>query len=303
MRKNKSTRTLSKQLITFVFIGMFLVFFASTLITRILYRNTLLNIQLDNMRHLAHEEVYQADGLLDKVMVIGRTALNIYNDERMDKASFERHLQHIIRDNACISSLCYTLLPESGERPWFFYMLAGRVRKRQVLNDSFSYQDWYQMVSLTGKAQWIEPWFEREGNGETLISYSMPIYRKGGFIGVLRLDISLDYLYETIFSTSCGTDFESFFVSSTGTLVSFPDPALVMNHTLFSLAQEYHDADLKRLGNSMINGEIGHIFVRGNSPLANRWVYYYPLKKNYWSMAVTVRNNLARAGKARISMS
>jgi hypothetical protein len=63
---------------------------------------------------------------------------------------------------------------------------------------------------------------------------------------------------------------------------------LVMNHTLFSLEQEYSEPSLEKLGYAMISGEQGHLKINGKSPFGRSWVYYQPLLSNHWSVGVAV---------------
>ena len=67
MAYKNEDRTLAYHLISFVFVFMLIIFLASILITRSLYHKIMLDNQLDNMRHLAHERIYLIDGILFRI--------------------------------------------------------------------------------------------------------------------------------------------------------------------------------------------------------------------------------------------
>jgi len=285
---NSEDRTLAYQLISFVFIAMLLVFFASVLVTRSIYKKIILDTQLDNMRHLAHERVYLLDGIMANVEALGRVSLDLMSNPQISSSTFEEHLKNVLLDNPTVHSICYVQDPEDGGRPQMLNTIRNSFIKREISGKDFLYYDWYQIPTISGKAGWIEPWFDGEGKGVLMVSYAMPMYQSGEITGVLRFDIELAYLQELLIHNASFRVGNSFLVSSTGTLISYQDPNLVMHQTLFSLAQEYDDPDLARLGYAMVNGEMGHIFVNGGSPMARSWIYYHPLKSNRWSVAIAI---------------
>jgi phosphoserine phosphatase RsbU/P len=281
-------RTLAYQLISFVFIAMLLVFLASILVTRSIYKKIILDTQLDNMRHLAHERVYLLDGIMANVEALGRSSLNLMNESQISSNAFEAHLKNVLLDNQAVHSICYVQDPEAGGQPQIFYTVRHSFMMRRISGRDFLYNDWYQIPSISGRAGWIEPWFDAEGKGVLMVSYAMPMYQNGDITGVLRFDIELSYLQELLINNASFKVGNSFLISSTGTLISYKDPTLVMHQTLFSLAQEYDDPTLARLGFAMVNGEMGHLFINGSSPMAQSWIYYHPLKSNRWSVAIAI---------------
>ena len=281
-------RTLAYQLISFVFVAMLLVFFASILVTRMLYRQIILNSQLDNMRHLAHERVYLLDGIMSNVEALAQSSLNLYHGASISDQDFMDHLQHIHSDNPSIHSICFVDEGFHAGQPVVMTAQDNQFQKVQIEGKDYQFTDWYQIPTISGRAQWIEPWFDSDATNTLMISHSMPIFRQESITGVLRFDIQLSYLQDVINSNTSFQVGNSFLISSTGTFITYKDPALVMNQTLFSLAQEYNDPDLSNLGYAMVNGEMGHLYVNGRSSLGQSWVYYHPLRSNRWSVGIAI---------------
>ncbi|MDD3535951.1 MAG: SpoIIE family protein phosphatase [Candidatus Cloacimonetes bacterium] len=285
------SHSLAYQLISFVFVAMLLLFFGSTLLTRLIYKKIILDAQLQNMRHLAHERVHQLDGFMETVSTAAGISLELIYNQGVDHSAFEEHLRSTLISNPGIYSVCYLTHPEKGNKPVVYYYYRGKHHKNIISTDHYRFNDWYQIPTISGKALWIEPWYDIDGRGGQLVSYSLPIYQKGKSIGVLRYDVSLDYLRQLPSTCVVSDNLESFVVSSTGTLITFRDPELVMNHSLFSLAQDYDSDDLYNLGAAMINGEIGNMYISGDSPLGKQWIAYFPLVSNHWSVGVAIHKN------------
>jgi len=281
-------RTLAYQLISFIFIAMLLVFVASVLVTRVVYKKIILDSQLDKMRHLVHERVYMMDGILHKVETLANTSVNLLQDNEISSSSLEKHFRNVVLDNRDVHSVTWVSLKPDNEQALLFYPYQHLVVRKEIQGSDYSFNDWYLFPMVSGKSHWIEPWVDEDGDKDFLISYVIPVYNKGEIASLIRYDIALSFLQEKLINTTSFKIGNSFMVSSTGTLITHQDQSLVMNHTLFSLAEEYKDNALKDLGSAMIHGEMGHAFIKGKSPMAFSWIYYQPLSSNHWSVAIAI---------------
>ncbi len=288
----KEERSLAYQLISFIFTALLLVFFASMMVTRILYSKIMLDNALDNMRHLVHERIYLIDGILTRVEALAGTAQNLITQYDMSDEEVEGFLRDILVENSQIHSICLADRVSSGASPRVLFSARHRFNKKEIHSDDYRYRDWFQIPYITGKAYWVEPWVDTEGKGEMVISYSVPLYDAGTIRGLLRYDIELKYLQSLIGEQSSFKIGTSFLVSSTGTLVAHPDDSLVMNQSLFSLAQEYDEPTLKTLGDGMMAGESGFVKIGKRSPFENSWVYYQNLTNNKWSMGIAIEEGV-----------
>jgi len=281
-------RTLAYQLISFIFVAMLLVFIASVLASRVAYKNISLDSQLDKMKHMAHERVYMMDGILRKAEYLANTTVSLLQDPEISSSSLEKHFRNVVLDNRDINSITWVSLKPGNEQALLFYPYQHLVVRKEIQGTDYRFNDWYLFPMVSGKSQWIEPWVDENGEKELLISYVIPVYQKGDICALIRYDIALSFLQEKMINSTSFQIGNSFMVSSTGTFITHKDQSLVMNHTLFSLAEEYKDDALKDLGSAMINGEMGHTFIKGKSPMAYSWIYYQSLTSNHWSVAIAI---------------
>ena len=292
MAQNKVNKSLAYQLISFVLTFMLIIFIVAIFVTRSIYSKVMLDIQLSNMQHLAHERIYLIDGILSKVEALAKIARSVAVDHDLSDTEKEIMLRSLLLDNPEVHSLCTAAKASDGVPPKVMYTIRHRFLQREIQGQDYLYQDWYQIPHNTGKPYWTEPWIDSQGKGEMVISYSMPLYQKGDITGFLRFDIELKYLQELTTNPDHFKLGSSFLVSSTGTLVAHRDLDMVMNQSLFSLAQEYNDPLLSSLGEAMIAGESGYIKIDGKSPFKNSWVYYQNIMSNRWSVGVSIEESV-----------
>ena len=52
---------------------------------------------------------------------------------------------------------------------------------------------WYSEPKPSGEAMWSEPFIDEGGGNMPMLTYSVPLERQGQFVGVVTVDLSLDY--------------------------------------------------------------------------------------------------------------
>ncbi len=172
-----------------------------------------------------------------------------------------------------------------------FYNYIQRDQKIEYVNlQNYIHQDWYQIPEELNRPQWTEPYFDEGGGNIVMATYSVPFYRKVGgkkeFMGIVTADISLAWLQEAVSSIKVLETGYGFLISRNGTLVTYPRKDLIMNETIFGVAEEREDKDLREIGRKMIRGESGFIPFRSIASDKKCWMYYTPLPSNGWSLAV-----------------
>ncbi len=150
----------------------------------------------------------------------------------------------------------------------------------------YFYEDWYQIPRELKASVWSEPYFDDIMMG----TYSVPFYKKTaegpGLWGVICADISLEALTKTVSSVTVLKTGDAYLISKNGTIITHSIKELIMNETIFSVAAARNDADLRRIGRSMVAGESG--FVPFISIARNKkcWMYYAPVPSSGWTLAV-----------------
>ena len=95
-------------------------------------------------------------------------------------------------------------------------------------------------------------------------------------MGIVTADINLAWLQEVVSSIKVLQTGYGFLISKNGTIVTHPVKELVMNETLFGVAEAREDAHLREIGRKMIRGESGFIPFRSIVSEQEYWMYYTP---------------------------
>jgi sigma-B regulation protein RsbU (phosphoserine phosphatase) len=162
---------------------------------------------------------------------------------------------------------------------------------RYAETSDYVYSDWYQIPFLKKHAFWTEPWYDDYGSKQYVISHGTPIFRGGNVVGILRIDTGLVYLQSLVSPLKLRNSGYAFLISNTGTIITHPDDSLIMNESIFSLADGSKDDHLREIGREMISGKVNFVRIKGGSILSDSWLYHAPLLNNNWSLGVVIANS------------
>lgn len=189
--------------------------------------------------------------------------------------------------------------PETTLKSCYYTNNFDRIEKSPITYDYRTY-DWYQIPKVLGQAVWSEPYYGKSGHA-IMTTYSVPFYRHNKnrqqeFAGIVSVDLSLNWLRNVVSSLKIGKTGYAFLITRNGTFVTHPDFDLIMNETIFSIAEARNVPEIRAIGRHMIAGEKG--FTAFNS-LTNKhryWMVYTPLPANGWSLGVLFPQNELMAG-------
>ena len=176
----------------------------------------------------------------------------------------------------------------------YYYRHNGTLELMYLGDARYDYftMDWYQIPKELGHPVWSEPYFD-EGAGNTVMStYSVPLYRtidgKKQFIGILTADVSLDWLQEFVNSIKVNKTGYGFMISQNGTIVTHPTSELIMNETIFSIAEAQNSTQLREIGRNMIKGKssFAELEYRNLKTGQLSWIAYAPITVNGWSIGI-----------------
>jgi phosphoserine phosphatase RsbU/P len=174
----------------------------------------------------------------------------------------------------------------------YFYKNKGKIAFSDLSSESYQYLnwDWYQIPKELNRPDWSEPYFDEGGGNILMATYSVPFYRTVGgkrqFMGIVTADISLGWLQEVVSSIKVLQTGYGFLISKNGTLLTHPLKELVMNETLFGVAEARKDHRLREIGKKMVRGETGFVPFTSMATESRCWMYYTPIPSNGWSLAV-----------------
>ncbi len=200
-------------------------------------------------------------------------------------------LRSTVAGNPEIHGACAAFDSSASERPYAPYWYRKEHAILYYPEDSFDYlrQDWFQIAFELEKTEWTEPYYDEGGGDVLMTTCAVPFYaqRAGGrqLRGVVVADISLEWLTELVASIKVLQSGYAFLLTRNGTIVTHPDPAMIMNETIFSLAEARGDPGLRRLGQKMIRGESGFVAHTDTYGTRSR-LYYAPIPTVGWTLAV-----------------
>ncbi len=149
---------------------------------------------------------------------------------------------------------------------------------------------WYALAKQKNHFVWGPPYYDEGGTGQHIVSAVSPLYQDGQFIGVAGADVTLQRLNEILADVQVGETGYAFVVGQDGVFVANPHaPELVdTQQTMFSLAQDADNDDIRIMGEAMLAGETGHLEMTDPTTGDDIWAIYTPIRSTGWSLALIV---------------
>ncbi len=211
-----------------------------------------------------------------------------------DKSILFRCLKSIVKNNPDISGIIIAFEPNifkknSNKFAVCFYKKGKQIKFASIKYEYF-YHDWYQMPKILKRPIWSEPYYSVGAGNMLMATYSVPFYERYGskkrFAGIVAVNISLEWLQKIVSSIKIGKTGYGFLISKDGTFVTHPNTKLIMNETIFTVAEEKHNKKLRLIGRRMIKGYSGFDTVKSIVTGKDCWLFYKPLPSSGWSLGV-----------------
>ena len=246
--------------------------------------------------HLVSSKVNSVQAVLAAVEKVPGTLAFLLENERFGKDELVKLLRTAVERNPEVFGAAIAFAPRAfdGKTEFFApycYKSGGRVESTWLGGERYRYfqMDWFQLAQVLGRPQWSEPYFDEGGGNILMATYAVPFYRTAGgareFAGVVTADISLAWLSDIVsgiqvLQTGYGT-----LISKNGTVITHPVKELIMNETIFSIAEARGDAGVREIGRRMIRGETAFVPYRSVSGVES-FMYFAPIPANGWTLAV-----------------
>ena len=263
----------------------------------IISRNFLLESAENTAANIAELNAKKIESILVSTETIALNMDPIVESRELNDEELLFLIRNIVQNNESVFGSTIAFEPFSYDKSKYYYSPYyykdnGELHYKNLGTTSYEYffQDWYQIPKYLGRAVWSEPYFD-EGGGNILMStFSVPFYRYEGdqkrFWGILTVDISLDWLEKIVSSVKIYETGFAFVISSSGTIIIHPDSSFIMNESIFSIAEENNDPELREIGREMIHGESGFKPVHSLTTDYDSYIEYIPLHDHGWSIAV-----------------
>ena len=196
-------------------------------------------------------------------------------------------LERLVKDNEEVSGIAVIM---AASAPAVHRDGAGIMRGD--LGDqgyNYSVQDWYVLPRILGRPNWSEPYLIRTDKDSLMVTYSLPYNAnldKDSFIGVVKCDVSLQWLNEMLLALPLGKNGYAFLLSRNGTYIAHPNKSFILKENIFSRAEEQGNFALRQLGRDMVKGQSA--FLRYDSIVSDEkgWLLYQPIPSTAWVLGV-----------------
>ncbi len=290
---------LAAKLIILILTSTTVIFIATFSYNYLSYRNIILKELEDTIANLALATVFKIETVLraaEKVPLTMRTCMQNHPHSAED---INRLLKSTIQDNpdifgSAIAFAPYAFDPQKRYYAPYCYRRTGAPTVTMLGSESYHYfdLDWYQIPRELDRPIWTEPYFDEGGGNIIMSTFSVPFYRghqnEDIIEGIITADISLLWLQEIVSSVKIYSRGYAFLISRNGKVVTHPKKQLIMQESIFSIAEDRSDESLRTLGRKMIHGESGFTTMTDFFTDTKSWLYYAPVSSTGWSLAVIV---------------
>ncbi|MDD5217993.1 MAG: SpoIIE family protein phosphatase [Candidatus Omnitrophica bacterium] len=248
-------------------------------------------------RDLAATTAQKIETVLRSIEEVPETVAESLAEITYDEKTLKQLLHSVVDHNSEIFGSTIAFEPNAFDGSSYYYApyvyRSGRDLKLNWLGDEdyvYFRLDWYQIPRELKRICWTEPYYDEGGANITISTCSVPFYRWVGnerrFMGVVTADVSLAWLEKMVSGIKIAKTGYAFLVSKNGTFVTHPQKNLIMNETIFSLAEGRHDPLIRKIGRDMVRGRSGFIPLKSLVTDKNVWMAYAPIPTTGWSVAV-----------------
>ena len=218
--------------------------------------------------------------------------------------------RRIVEENPSVMGSTIALVPGYNKNlplfsPYVCRTADGGTELKSLATEEYNYpaQEWFTEPLNYGFGYWSEPYVD-EGGGEVLMTtYSVPVMDDEGRIAaVLTADVSLDWLSDLVGSLRVYPNAFSVLVSREGKIMVSPVEELNMQHSILDYATGAKDtSNFNALADGMLSGKTGNVQLK-QSRRERMFVFYAPVEKTGWSMAIAIPDSEIFGEIRRMSM-
>ncbi len=267
----------------------------------------------ENSKLLTSLTVDKVEKILMSVQKVPDNFANIIEAGTFSDEEIIRIINTAVKGNEEIIGMAVAFEPNAIKpntllHSFYCYNNQGNIITKDLAKDSLNYHilDWYQIPRQLQKSVWSEPYYDEGISDLIMTTYSVPIYREVNgnqvFIGVVTADISLDWMHDIFAKIKVYETGYAFLVSRIGTVVTHPRKELIMNETVFTIAEESKTPILREVGRNMIRGKSSFAEVEYKNVSSGKlsWISYAPVPVNGWSIGIVYPVDEFRASLNRL---
>jgi signal transduction histidine kinase len=293
----KQEKGLAFKIILFIFTSVAIIFSAIFLYNYYISRKIVERNLKSSAENLTVATVTKVDKILSTIQIIPKNFAKIIESSNFSKEEMLKILRQEVENNPEIFGAALAFEPyyfgaNQMQYSPYFYRTSGKIEFKNIEYNYFT-MDWYQIPRELDRPVWSEPYYDEGAGNAVMSTYSVPLYRtiygKKEFIGVITADISLNWLQDIVSSIKVYETGYGCMISKSGCFVTHPIKDLIMNETMFTVAEEQKSPQLHEIGRQMISGKSSFAEMAQYHNLRTgklSWIAYAPVPVNGWSIAV-----------------
>ena len=228
---------------------------------------------------------------------IAEIIATLQENTKYSKSDIKEVLSAILKNHNEVYGTCIAFQPgmfQKKIKSFAPYVWKNKIKDKVSYIDishqyNYFYSDWYQIPKELKRPYWSEPYYDDGAGNIIMTTYSVPFYKKINniqkFAGITTVDISLEWLRKFLKEIRIYKNGYVFIISKKGTIVSHPNEKIIMNESIFSIAESSNNPDLRKLGREMIKGKRGFKLYKSMVKNNKGLIYYTPLD-NGWALGV-----------------
>jgi two-component sensor histidine kinase len=175
----------------------------------------------------------------------------------------------------------------------YWNKINGPIRLDPLLD--YETLDYYQLPKKTESDVLTEPYYYE---GVFIVSYVSPIIKNGEFVGIGGVDVSLNYLDDTISDVKAFDSGYAFMTGNTGILVSHPfNKDWIGEKTLY----DFDIPEISGAADDILEGKSGHVKTIDPNTGETVIMFYEPIRTGNFSFILVVPEDEIFAGVTTLS--
>jgi phosphoserine phosphatase RsbU/P len=288
-------KSLASRIVFYVLTFCVLLFLISLSVFYVFSKKQIEEMTYKNAEILTNNTVLKTEQIIAPITKIATNYKWIIENRNLSCDSIFEITKKVVENNPEILGCAIAFEPNYfKEKGKYFapysYRENGTIKSLQLGNAEYEYfiMDWYQIPVKTEKAYWTEPYYDTGGANALMTTYSVPFFRteKGikKLAGIFTIDLALDWFTNIISSVRILKTGYCSVISKNGSFITHPNKEWIMNQTIFSVAEELHNPELRQIGRDMQQGKTA--FVSSTLRGIKRKMYYTTLPSSNWTLAV-----------------
>lgn len=299
MTQPRFTRSLTFKMTLLVLGGTVLVFLIILGDTYLSSREIILTQAEANARNLADSMARRIEQEFRAIAKVPENFASFLETDDWDQAGLLRLLAELVKRNPEVYGSVAAFEPYALNKDLeyfapYFYRRPSGLGFKQLGNETYNYfqWEWYQMPRELRTPVWTEPYVDEGGGGIIMCTYAVPFmerrtaYEQTKLKGVITADISLDWLNDVMGSIRTLQSGYGFLISRNGTFITHPQRELVMKESIFSVAEEQGEPQLRELGRRMIRSDAGFVVLDSALTDGPAFLAFTRIPSTGWSLGV-----------------